>query len=300
MRKTIFATTLVALFLCAQAAQAMEQKKMRLSIDCYTQHAYRQIVVPEGKKAARFQANYATGQECGRKPAVDNPKTDVDEAEEWQKKWDNRTPPPYGWGVKGPTGYFYRVFHQFRVRSDTHGNLGTLWLGPGKYTVELRGYREGSTLELSYWLEPYTPEGAKAPAAAAPAAAAPAAVGTVEKPHAPGAAAPAVKVQQKVGPGIWGGVWYTHPGTITLTQSGNHVSGTYTLQSGKISGHIVGNTLVGKWSDAPTYKPPMDAGKAIYKMAADGKSFTVDFKGGYQDNDGLPWFRNAWKATRTP
>jgi len=103
----------------------------------------------------------------------------------------------------------------------------------------------------------------------------------------------------KVGPGIWGGTWYTHPGTIVLTQKGSQVSGTYSLQNGKVSGYIKGNTFVGKWSDGPTYNPPMDAGKIIYKMAPDGKSFKVDFKGGYEE-DGLPWFKNAWTANRTP
>ena len=72
------------------------------------------------------------------------------------------------------------------------------------------------------------------------------------------------------------------------------------MQNGKISGHIVGNTLVGKWSDAPSYQPPMDAGDAVYRMAPDGMSFTVDFRGGYGENKNFPWFRNAWKATRKP
>ena len=303
MKKSMIAL-MVAVLISPSIASAMERQKVSLKIDCHTQSAYGSITVPEGKKATRFQASYEAGQECGLKElakALNDPDTGADVAKELQKKWDNRLPPPYGWGIKstkGEGGYFYRVFHQHRVKSLTTGNLGSLWLGPGKYTVELRGYREDSSLSLEYWLEPYTAEGAKKPAAAAPAAA-PAVTGTVEKPH-PSGGTSAAKAGTSIGPGKWGGTWYTHPGTIVLKHTGNHVSGTYTLQSGKINGHIVGNTLVGKWSDAPTYKPPMDAGKAIYKMAPDGMSFSVDFKGGYADNDGLPWFRNAWKATRKP
>lgn len=298
--KKILIVLAVALLLVPSIAGAMEKEKVNLAIDCHTQHAYRSITVPEGKKATRFQASYEEGQECGLEEltkALTDPDTSSAEAKELRKKWDNRMPPPYGWGImstKGERGYFYRVFHQHRVKSLTTGNLGSLWLGPGKYTIELRGYRKDSTLSLSFSLEPYTPEEGKKPAAVG---AAPAVTGMVEKPHAPGASA--ATAEQKVGPGIWGGVWYTHPGTITLTQNDNHISGHYTLQNGKINGKIVGNTLVGNWSDGPTYKPPMDAGEADYKMAPDGKSFTVDFRGGYA-KDNLPRFRNAWKATRNP
>ncbi len=303
--KTFLLAAAVIVLILPSTAQAAGAVKINLKTDCHTQSSYRTIVVPEGKKATRFHlfgSGYVAGEECGFEVVEDDPSTQLfNEAEEWRKKWDARTPPPYGWGIKSRVtgGYFFREFHQHRVRSATHGKLGSIWLGPGNYTVELRGYRK-SSLSLAYWLEPYTPDGAK-PAAAAPVATAPAAAGMVEKPHKPHGhgGTPAAKTELMAGPGVWGGVWYTHPGTITLTQTGNHVSGHYTLQSGKISGHIAGNTLVGKWSDAPTYKPPMDAGEAIYKMAPDGMSFTVDFRGGYGDNR-MPWFRNAWKATRKP
>ena len=49
------------------------------------------------------------------------------------------------------------------------------------------------------------------------------------------------------------------------------MSGYYTLQTGKISGQIEINKLVGKWSDGPTYKHPTDAGDIVYRMAPDGK-----------------------------
>ena len=292
----------VLAMLVSSSAQALETVKVKLDIDCSPTAAYRSITVPEGKKASNFKLiKYDRGSECRPQFPEDRPNTqNINEHEEAREKWEKRDPVLYGWGIKGPTGYYYSLRLLRGFPDKPVGNYGSLWLAPGKYSIELLGNRKRSYLELSYILEPYSPEGAKKPAATA-APAAPAAAGTVEKPHKPhasgvdkphasGAAAAA---------GKWSGTWYTHPGTIVLKQSGSHVSGTYTLQSGKVSGKVVGNTMVGKWSDGPTYKPPMDAGEIVYKMSANGKSFSVDFRGGYA-KDNLPWFRDAWKATRTP
>lgn len=287
----------VLAMLVSSSAQASETVKIKLELDCSPTAMYRTIVVPEGKKASNFRLiKYARGSECMPKFPEDNPKTELhDEHKDAVEKWEKRDPVLYGWGIRGSKGYFYSLRLLRGFRDKPVGSYGSLKLGPGKYTVELLGNRRDSSLELSYILEPDTAEGAKTPAAAAATPAAPAAAGTVEKPHKPHASG----ATETISAGKWSGTWYTHPGTIVLTQSGNHVSGTYTLQSGKVSGHIVGNTMVGKWSDGPTYKPPMDAGEIVYKMSANGKSFSVDFRGGYA-KDNLPWFRNAWKATRTP
>jgi hypothetical protein len=294
MKKVAIAFVL-AVFV-STSAQAAETVKVKLELNCSPTAMYRTIVVPEGKRASNFRLiKYERGSECMPKFPEDNPKTELhDEHKDAIEKWEKRDPVLYGWGIRGPKGYFYSLRLLRGFPDKPVGNYGSLKLGPGKYTVELLGNRRDSSLELSYILEPYTSEGAKKPAAAA-APAAPAAAGTVEKPHKPHPSGGT----ETISGGKWAGTWYTHPGTIVLKQSGSHVSGTYTLQSGKVSGKIVGNTIVGTWSDGPTYKPPMDAGQIVYKMAPDGKSFSVDFRGGY-DKDNLPWFRNAWKATRTP
>ena len=59
-----------------------------------------------------------------------------------------------------------------------------------------------------------------------------------------------------------------------LSQSGNQVTGTYPHDSGKLVGYATGDTLVGTWSEAPSYSPPNDAGDIQFTMSADGQSFT--------------------------
>ncbi|MDD5399283.1 MAG: hypothetical protein PHU70_09425 [Dehalococcoidia bacterium] len=73
----------------------------------------------------------------------------------------------------------------------------------------------------------------------------------------------------------WSGQWLCGSwGRLKLTQSGNQVTGTYSYQGGKFTGYATGNTLVGTWSEEPTYNPPDDAGDVQFNMAADGNSFT--------------------------
>ena len=96
----------------------------------------------------------------------------------------------------------------------------------------------------------------------------------------------------------WTGKWITNPpGEINITQNGNHFTGSYLLDNGKIEGNVVGNTLVGTWADGPSYKAPYDAGQIIYTMSPDCQSFTVDFRGG-DDNMNLPWMKSVWSAKR--
>jgi len=69
------------------------------------------------------------------------------------------------------------------------------------------------------------------------------------------------------------GVWKTDFGKMLLKQKRSEVYGNYSHDKGKISGLIVGNTLKGKWSRAPTYKPPKDTGDFIFTFSSDSKTF---------------------------
>lgn len=80
---------------------------------------------------------------------------------------------------------------------------------------------------------------------------------------------------QPVPSGAWTGKWDTgHNGLMTLTQTGNSVTGVYEHEGGRITGIVSGNVFTGTWSEAPSYRPPDDAGDMEFTLAADGKSFT--------------------------
>lgn len=84
----------------------------------------------------------------------------------------------------------------------------------------------------------------------------------------------------------WTGEWETNWGKMVLTQNGASVTGTYTHDSGKINGTISGNTLIGSWSESPTYAPPNDRGDIEFTMSPDGKSFTGKWRYGSEGNWG--------------
>jgi len=94
--------------------------------------------------------------------------------------------------------------------------------------------------------------------------------------------------------GDWSGTWSSNWGQMTLSQNGNQVTGSYTHDNGKISATVSGNTLLGTWSEAPSYTPPNDAGDMVFTMSADGQSFTGDWKYGSTGN----WQKNGWQGTR--
>jgi hypothetical protein len=71
----------------------------------------------------------------------------------------------------------------------------------------------------------------------------------------------------------WSGKWNTNFGPMALKQTGAAVSGTYTHDKGRIAGQVTGNVLKGRWSEAPTYGGPSDAGPFEFKLTKDGKSF---------------------------
>jgi hypothetical protein len=78
----------------------------------------------------------------------------------------------------------------------------------------------------------------------------------------------------------WSGSWDTNWGIMTLSQSGDQVTGTYVYRSGRISGTVTGNTLTGTWSESPTYQPPEQAGDVILKLSNDRMAITGDWRYG--------------------
>jgi hypothetical protein len=72
----------------------------------------------------------------------------------------------------------------------------------------------------------------------------------------------------------WSGKWNTNFGPMLLKQTGGAVSGSYTHDKGKITNaQVTGNVLKGRWSEAPTYSGPSDAGGFEFKLTAGAKSF---------------------------
>jgi len=82
----------------------------------------------------------------------------------------------------------------------------------------------------------------------------------------------------------WAGTWDTNWGTMYLSQSMGHVTGTYAHDTGKIAGgiskNLTGDILVGTWSEAPTYAPPNDAGDIMWVASPDFNSFTGKWRYG--------------------
>ena len=91
----------------------------------------------------------------------------------------------------------------------------------------------------------------------------------------------------------WTGTWDVPGswGTMTLTQNGNNVTGTYTHQQGKISGTVSGNVLSGTWEQPGNNRK----GTLEMSMSADGKTFTMKWK---YDGD-TKWYSESDKGTRT-
>ena len=88
--------------------------------------------------------------------------------------------------------------------------------------------------------------------------------------------------------------WQTNWGEMKLKQEGLKVTGTYTHDSGKIDAVVSGNSLVGKWSESPSYKEPGDAGDVELKMSEDGKSFSGSWRYGSSGD-----WSGGWTGTRT-
>jgi len=71
----------------------------------------------------------------------------------------------------------------------------------------------------------------------------------------------------------WTGTWDTNYGKVELLQKGNIVTGSYGIKHGRINGLALDDRLSGKWSEAPSYAPPNDAGEFAIQMDPSGRSF---------------------------
>ncbi len=92
------------------------------------------------------------------------------------------------------------------------------------------------------------------------------------------------------------GTWNTDWGTMQLSQSGNHVKGNYTYDSGRLDGTINDGVFVGKWSESPTYSEPDDAGDAEFYFTKDCSAFTGNWRYG-TGSAGAPW-DGTWFGTK--
>ena len=82
------------------------------------------------------------------------------------------------------------------------------------------------------------------------------------------------------------GKWKTNWGMMILDAGGN---GTYTHDKGRIKGIVHGRVLTGTWSEAPSYKPPKDAGDVEFTLSADGNSFTGKWRYGHSGSWHYDW-----------
>jgi hypothetical protein len=92
----------------------------------------------------------------------------------------------------------------------------------------------------------------------------------------------------------WSGTWQTNWGEMVLSQAGTQVNGTYTHDAGRITGTLSGSTLIGTWSEAPSYSPRNDAGDMQLTIAADCNSFTGTWRYGSSGD-----WSGDWTGTRT-
>lgn len=90
------------------------------------------------------------------------------------------------------------------------------------------------------------------------------------------------------------GIWDTNFGQMTITQSGNRITGTYTHDNGKIEGTLKENILTGKWSEAPSYRPPNDAGDFKFIFSQGFKSFEGYWRYGFGGKD----WSGEWHGNR--
>ena len=79
------------------------------------------------------------------------------------------------------------------------------------------------------------------------------------------------------------GTWRTTFGKMILYQHGNVITGHYAHDNGKIVGFLRGNVLMGKWSEAPTYKPDHDAGRLRLVFSRDGQTFNGKWGYGFEE-----------------
>jgi hypothetical protein len=81
------------------------------------------------------------------------------------------------------------------------------------------------------------------------------------------------------------GTWSTEWGPLTMTQTDNKVSGDYGgSYPGTLKGVVKGNTLIYAW-----YNKNGDKGRGVFRISADGNSFTGTWGRRNSTTDGGPW-----------
>ena len=92
-------------------------------------------------------------------------------------------------------------------------------------------------------------------------------------------------------PEAFAGKWLSDFGGLELKVSGNDVAGSYEHAGGTITGTVSddGTTLVGWWSESPTFQSPDDAGALILTLSPDGNRFTGTRWHGPSNGPGEPW-----------
>jgi hypothetical protein len=97
--------------------------------------------------------------------------------------------------------------------------------------------------------------------------------------------------------GTWSGTWDTQAGVLILTQTGTSITGDYSDgsgNSGKITGRVLGSTVMGTWSEPPTFLPPHDAGDVEFYLSEDGKTFGGNWRYGPADHG----WDGGWPGTK--
>lgn len=90
-----------------------------------------------------------------------------------------------------------------------------------------------------------------------------------------------LQVSEEINSEYWEGFWDTNFGVLEIEEiTDRKVTGTYTHDSGKITGSIKGNILSGTWSEEPSYLPPKDAGDFEFTLKSDGLSFIGKYRYG--------------------
>lgn len=81
--------------------------------------------------------------------------------------------------------------------------------------------------------------------------------------------------------------------TLTLTQTGKTVNGTYDYKGGHLNGTLDGDTLRGFWYE-DDLTPPNNMGTFEFEFSQDGSGFTGKYTLGYSGE----WEKTAWNGTR--
>ncbi len=106
------------------------------------------------------------------------------------------------------------------------------------------------------------------------------------------------KIRQKPSPKpfyvSFAGRWKSNWGDMNFTQNGDQFYGTYTHDQGRITGIVKGRTMYGTWTEAPSRKPPNDAGDMEFTLSRDGRKFS----GRWRYGSNKKTWDGDWKGTK--